>query len=123
MNDKHTVFICHHSDKYRNFLRVELEQAKSKIKVIGECKRHSYCIQWLAENNANADYVIIGFSNAVPDSLEIIRALCKKYPSIKLLTVSLFETEQLDGLYKSAGASHHYYSDTSTDNLIKFILE
>ena len=122
MKKRIRIFICHWSDSYRRALKYALERMGDKIEIIGEGQEFADCYEWMDNQGQSTDMVIISFRAYMRNSFEVVKNIASEFPKTKVLTMSVFELDELGKVYKLAGACDHYGGSADIQKLFDLIV-
>lgn len=110
------VFIADDHPVVRDGLRLSIERKGKDLVVVGEASDGMEVLK--AVETTPADVFILDISMPKMNGIEVTRELLKKYPSGKVIVLSLHDTKALVEEALAAGALGYITKETATRNVV-----
>lgn len=113
-----SVIIADDHQMFIDGMKLLLEKEPS-ISVVGEALNGKLLLELLEERKA--DIVMVDINMPVIDGIEVTKIICRKYPDIKVLILTMYNTKQYIAGMIAAGASGYILKNTGQEELIDAI--
>ncbi|GFH41175.1 DNA-binding response regulator [Lactococcus insecticola] len=101
----------------REGLRATLIRLDESIKIVHEASNGQEALDWLADNNAVPDIILLDVKMPVLDGVETMKKLAADYPSISVVVLTTFDETQTVKEMVQLGAKSYLLKDAEPSQI------
>lgn len=95
---------------------------ESNIEIVGEASNGGDVLEFLEKNHKNVDVILMDITlEEELSGIEITKQICKKYPAIKVLSLTMHAEDNYITNMIEAGARGYILKESGKDELVKAI--